>query len=86
MSGCLATVSGPMSCVGDDDVERNAIVGEMSQSVFTACPLVAIRGYIIQPIKVNSVSAVSASEQFRLRVVQLAGEDLSCAWKTLSVP
>jgi hypothetical protein len=48
---CWTAGSGPMGCLGDDDVVRDATIQEMSQAVFSASPLGVLRGYISRPIK-----------------------------------
>jgi hypothetical protein len=40
-----------MSCLGDDDVVRDATIEEMSQAEFSASPLGALGSYISRPTK-----------------------------------
>jgi hypothetical protein len=49
-----------MSCLGGDDVLRDATIEEMSQAVFSASPLGSLGGYVIRPTQLSSVSAGSA--------------------------
>jgi hypothetical protein len=42
-----------MSCLGDDDVVRDATIEQMSQAVFSASPLGALGDYINRPTKLN---------------------------------
>jgi hypothetical protein len=46
----------------DDDMVRDTTIEEMSQAVFSASPLRAVRGYIILPTRLNSGSAGERSE------------------------
>jgi hypothetical protein len=46
-----------MSCLGDDDVVRDATIEQISQVVFSASLLRALRDYISQRTKLNPVSA-----------------------------
>jgi hypothetical protein len=50
---CWAAGSGPMGCLGGDDVVREATIEEMSQAVFSASLLGELRGYIIRPTKLS---------------------------------
>jgi hypothetical protein len=40
-----------MSCLGDDDVVRDATIEEISQAVFSVSPLGALGGYISRATK-----------------------------------
>jgi hypothetical protein len=55
-----AAGSGPMGCLGDDDMVCDATIEEMLQAVFSVSPLGVPRGYIILPTWLNSGSTVSA--------------------------
>jgi hypothetical protein len=51
------------SLLGDNDVVHDPTIEQMAQAVFSANPLVALRGYISGLTKLNSVSQ---SLEFRM--------------------
>jgi hypothetical protein len=44
---CWAAGSGPMGCLGGDDMVRDTIIEEMSRTVFSESLFRALGGYII---------------------------------------
>jgi hypothetical protein len=63
-----------MSCLGDDDVVRDATIEEMSQAVFSTSQLGALGGYISRPTKsVQSVvDGTQDAETWRLEDLRVS--------------